>query len=639
MFLQSIESVEEKEVDQEEEEEVKKDKSYEGESKSEICEQQAALSSDSLLCDEQIASISPEESPESNDKSKDTCSVTPKQNSLPQNASIDSIKSMADVKRTLNLDLELGAHGSDKKINLKIEIEEDDSVISDDTNVSSLLHKTLENDDSLQSKPEIGSECKKPKRSRKTKHPTVNSNIGLPYKPPQTAPVNTSNGRRKKTEKKMELEHDFHDPLNKILWDEGIGGLNNCNKLFGFDDFGLVEVITKKDAKARITRGEDKNIEENSSFKFKKILNPEDQFVCVVCSKLGTIRDFYSPECCSEACLAITKRKSFEYGDNQDSNSPTSDTKKVCYGGEMVSLQKLQTFLMMQKLPGKKREQKSLIKPFSDTSDDRFSWSTYLSSKSVPAPPDFFYHNAQSAPNHFKVGMKLEAIDPENQNLFCVCTVEERLGHRIKLHFDGFTSHYDFWVDAQCRSIFPIDFCRTTKRNLQIPPKWPSKKFDWSEYLDDQNCVGAQRNMFAYLQENADKKCLLEIGMKCEVYRDDFWYAGTIVDILFDQVLITFDEPYEKVKCAWYGFNSSFLSACNSHKSLDDPYSFLPPCKTPENFKWDKYLKSTNSKAIPVEFFASRKCAENKFEPGMKLEVVDKVINKYYLIILKLKMP
>lgn len=330
----------EKEVEQleKEEEKVEKDKNDEGESKSEICEQQAAMSSDSLLCDEQISNITPDVSPANNDKSKEDSVVTPKQESM----EISSLIDLKDVKRTLNLD---GVR-NDEKITLKIDIDENDSIISDKTGNDN-------DDDSLLSKSElslVGSVSSK--RNRKTKPATVVTN--LPYKAP-TTPA----GRRKRPEKKLELEHDFHDPLNKILWEEGIGGLNNCNKLFGFDDFGLVEVITKKDAKAKMDRNEEKKDEIISNFKLKKILNPEDQYVCVVCSKLGTIRDFFSPECCSEACLAITKRKAFEYGSRDDQqhdsgqSSPNTDARKINYGGEFVSLQQLQTFLMKQKLPGK----------------------------------------------------------------------------------------------------------------------------------------------------------------------------------------------------------------------------------------------------------------------------------------------
>lgn len=352
----------EKKMEHEEEEEednVKKDKDFiEGDSKSENSEQQAALSSDSLLCDEEILSVTPEESP--NDKSKEENSVTPKP---AQNSSVESStssKAIEDVKKTLNLEIE---KSNKEKIQLEIKVEEEEE--GEDLIMATTAADN--DDDSLQSKSEISvieSEGKRTsKRSRKSKLPTVMSNLGLPYKAPQapaaTAAASNSNGRKRKSEKKVELELDFHDPLNKILWADGLGGLDNCNKLFGFDEFGLVEVITKKDAKAKLNCYDDKNIE--GGFTLRKIQNAEDQFVCIVCSKMGTIRDFFSPECCSEACLAITKRKSFEYGnrdqqhrEEQDSKGgyiiPSADVPRVMYGGENVTLQQLQVYLLKQKI-------------------------------------------------------------------------------------------------------------------------------------------------------------------------------------------------------------------------------------------------------------------------------------------------
>jgi hypothetical protein len=613
---------EEEKSEQEEEEENMKDKCSEViTSQSEILnEQQAALSSDSLLCDEQISSISPDVSP--NEKERDNESaVTPIQASSDIN-----YKSMAtdSVKKTLNLDLV--PSGSNEKIQLRIEVEEeDDSVISDDTNMSMHKNITADNeDDSLHSKSELSlvGDKKTSKRSRKTKNPTVNTNLGLPYKP------QNAGNRRKKTEKKMELELDFHDPLNKILWEDGIGGLNNCNKLFGFDEFGLVEVITKKDATAKMGHYESENYD-SGNFKLKKILNPEDQFVCVVCSKMGTIRDFFSPECCSEACLAITKRKSYEYGaarDEHDSgqSSPTSEMKKVIYDGELISLQQLQTHLLQLKLPGHKRKQ-SGTKHVSTSSDDCFNWSSYLNAKSVPAPPEFFKNFREKQSNNpFKVGIKLEAIDPINQNLFCVCTVEERLGHRIKLHFDGYPLTYDFWVDVGSKNIFPIEFCRSTKRQLQIPLRWPNKNFDWSEYLDAQNSAGANRQMFPHLMKK-EENCSAKIGMKLEVLKDDVWYAATIIDILGDRMLIKFDGIYEKYGYAWFEFNSPYIGPCDGHKTDEETTAFFNPLASADEFAWPEYLKSTKSEEVPESFFVLHEPLKNEFEPGMKLEVVDKI--------------
>jgi hypothetical protein len=351
--------VEEKEEDSEkkmehegeEEDNMKKDKDFiEGESKSENSDQQVGLSSELLLCDEEILSVTPEESP--NDKSKDENSSTPKPaDSSAYNSSFESSKAIADVKKTLNLEIE---KSNNEKIQLQIEVEEEVE--------GSIVAAADNDDDSLQSKSEISlieSEGKRTsKRSRKSKLPTVMSNLGLPYKAPQaptTAATAAPNNRKRKSEKKVELELDFHDPLNKILWQDGLGGLNNCNKLFGFDEFGLVEVITKKDAKAKLNRYDHKIID--GGFTLRKIQNAEDQFVCSVCSKMGTIRDFFSPECCSEACLAITKRKSFEYGhrdcEEQESKKGhiinSVDAPRVMYGGEKVTLQQLQVYLLKQK--------------------------------------------------------------------------------------------------------------------------------------------------------------------------------------------------------------------------------------------------------------------------------------------------
>lgn len=79
------------------------------------------------------------------------------------------------------------------------------------------------------------------------------------------------------------------------------------------------------------------------------------------------------------------------------------------------------------------------------------------------APPELFVKNSiPSTPNSFAIGQKLEAIDPQNNGLFCVCTIVEKCGYRIKLHFDGYSSVYDFWVNADSSNIFPAGWCNKT---------------------------------------------------------------------------------------------------------------------------------------------------------------------------------
>ena len=583
-----------------------------------------------LLCDERIESVSTEISPNESEKSKEV-TTTP---ALTDDESKISEKSASvqEVRKNLQLSLEC-----DKE---NVDIVLDDESISDTSSMTDNQRQKMQDYEESLTKSEIvklgatehlppvsSTFSHKPKRIRKPKNPTIISTLGLPYKPSQPS------NRKTKVEKKLEFELDFHDPLNKIQWDDGIGGLDNCRKLFGFDEFGLIEVINKKDAMAKLKLFDVKQpavnngCKEETSYKLRKIVERADQFVCTVCSKHGTIRDFYTPECCSEACIAITKRKaqgelSSSFGKESSSESGMTtpvDERKLMFAGELVPLQQLQQHLLELELPPSKRKRLG-NRAFAPIVETKFLWDTYLTPKSVPAAVELFKNPYPYKLNPFKVGMKLEAIDPENQKMFCVCTVEEKLGYRVKLHFDGYSTAYDFWVNADSPNIFPSGFCHSTGRVLQTPPKWSNKKFDWSEYLDHTNSIGAQRAMFPRLARVSEDN-LFEIGMKLETMREGKLYAASIIDVIEDRVLISYDG-HEELGCVWIETSSSYLHPCNYHKTLPDPECFIPPSRP---FTWTEYLKATGSVEAPSEFLFFRKRKPFKFEAGLKLEVVDKV--------------
>ncbi|CRL03312.1 CLUMA_CG016368, isoform A [Clunio marinus] len=592
-------------------------------------------SSSMLLCDEKIENVSPDVTPPDNNEKKKEDATTPTQsNGSDNNVDTSEINSsMNDVKK--NLEQALKQEEECDKENFEIVLEEDS--ISDTSSLSDVKRRKLQDYEESLTKTEIITkkdteqeiksvvETGKSKRTRKAKNPTIIATLGLPYKPSQPS------GRKSKGEKKLEFELDFHDPLNKIQWDDGIGGLNNCNKLFGYDEFGLLEVINKKDAMAKLKQLEPTiKIDNTSSIKLRKIVDPIDQFVCMVCSKMGTIRDFFSPECCSESCLAITKRKTSEFnvvgGGGRESSSESGvttpvDERKLMFGGEMIPLQQLQQHLLEQQVPGSKRvrNKRSLIA----APEMKFQWDTYLTEKSVPAPLNLFQSPYPRHENPFKVGMRVEAIDPENQKMFCVCTVEEKLGYRIKLHFDGFSPNYDFWVNADSPNIFPAGFCQSNNRVLNTPPRWTKQKFDWSEYLDRTNSIGAQRSMFPRLMKASSEvlnESRFKIGDKLEAMNDDKLYAATIIDLLDNRMLIEFDG-HPEIGCKWKDIFSPYLRPCNYHLTVD--YPFISPTNPP--FDWKDYLKSTESEEATIDFLIYRKREVNCFEPGHKVEVVDPV--------------
>lgn len=65
--------------------------------------------------------------------------------------------------------------------------------------------------------------------------------------------------------------------------------------------------------------------------------------------------------------------------------------------------------------------------------------------------------------------MKLEGIDPKHPSLFCVLTVAETKGFRLRLHFDGYSECHDFWENVDSLNIMPVGWCERTGHKLTLP--------------------------------------------------------------------------------------------------------------------------------------------------------------------------
>ena len=71
-----------------------------------------------------------------------------------------------------------------------------------------------------------------------------------------------------------------------------------------------------------------------------------------------------------------------------------------------------------------------------------------------------------------KPGMKLEAVDRNNPPSFCVATVIQQFGHRVRIRYDGFgkDGSNDCWCNFQAEELHPIGWCAQNGYPLQ-PPK------------------------------------------------------------------------------------------------------------------------------------------------------------------------
>lgn len=85
------------------------------------------------------------------------------------------------------------------------------------------------------------------------------------------------------------------------------------------------------------------------------------------------------------------------------------------------------------------------------------------------------FSSFQDCPNHgFKVSAKLEAVDLMEPRLICVATVKRVVYRLLRIHFDGWDSEYDQWVDCESPDIYPVGWCELIGYQLQ-PPVVPGK--------------------------------------------------------------------------------------------------------------------------------------------------------------------
>ncbi|XP_015756083.1 PREDICTED: sex comb on midleg-like protein 2, partial [Acropora digitifera] len=99
-----------------------------------------------------------------------------------------------------------------------------------------------------------------------------------------------------------------------------------------------------------------------------------------------------------------------------------------------------------------------------------FSWDEYLAKTNSATAPWSFFKQEPAPPkgNLFKVGMKLEALDPKNPLLICVATVAGIDGEKIRVDFDGYLGS-DYWCRYDSRDIFPVGWCHYSGHPLQPP--------------------------------------------------------------------------------------------------------------------------------------------------------------------------
>nr|DBA33667.1 TPA: hypothetical protein GDO54_001313 [Pyxicephalus adspersus] len=314
---------------------------------------------------------------------------------------------------------------------------------------------------------------------------------------------------------------DF-DLMNALDWSNGIATLPGSDIRFRLSEFGTLEIITDSDT--TVTPSNNQNQEKSNTS--TTCLVPKQDEQSNTPSSVPTA-PVASTENERPQRLRKKRKLLLDSGDEED-----------FIDEEEVVQDKVRSHQR-----GRKPSKQTKSAP--TTKKKSWNWVSYLEEEKMPAAPLKLFKEHQSFPqsrNGFKVGYKLEGIDPEHPSLYCVLTTVEIQGYRIRLHFDGYPDCYDFWVNADSVDIHPVGWCEKTGHRLTPPKGYKDGEFSWPSYL---------------------KQC------KCDS-------------------------------------SSPYIRPVGHCKELGVPLTPPPEFKDPKTFSWETHLEKTGAQAAPARAFKVR---------------------------------
>ncbi|KAM6406948.1 lethal(3)malignant brain tumor-like protein 3 isoform 1-T8 [Pluvialis apricaria] len=450
------------------------------------------------------------------------------------------------------------------------------------------------------------------------------------------------------------------DVFSAMDWKDGIGTLPGSDLKFRVNEFGALEVITDETEMESVkkatatttwmvpTAQEAFSEKTGISTRLKETAKMDGLVFCENCYRYGTIEEFV-PEgkFCSQKCAQQVKNKepkeekpSVECNGEDDSKGIRKRKAKLPLKEESRDNgeKKENTDETEDKPEGRilrvsqraRRKRKGEITVLKQTVPSKgrqvWCWASYLEEEKAVAVPTKLFKEYQSFPynkNGFKVGMKLEGVDPEHQSIYCVLTVAEVCGYRIRLHFDGYPDCYDFWVNADSSDIHPVGWCEKTGHKLHPPKGYKEEEFSWPSYLKACKAQAAPKSLF----ENQNATVIpsgFRVGMKLEAVdkkNPTFICVATVTDMVDNRFLVHFDN-WDESYDYWCEAASPHIHPvgwCKEHKrTLITP----PDYPHAKHFSWEKYLEETSSLPAPARAFKVK--PSHGFQKNMKLEVVDK---------------
>lgn len=170
---------------------------------------------------------------------------------------------------------------------------------------------------------------------------------------------------------------------------------------------------------------------------------------------------------------------------------------------------------------------------------------TLQETNSEAAPPKCFKQAHDPPPNEFKIGMKLEALDPRCVTSTCIGTVINVLGSRLRIRLDGGDNQNDFWRLVDSNEIHAIGHCEKNGGMLQPPLGYAKNVNGWQAFLVKQlkNAVLAPESAFQP-EPPTPKQNLFKVGQKLEAVdkkNPQLICCATVDAVKDDQIHVAFD--------------------------------------------------------------------------------------------------
>lgn len=271
-----------------------------------------------------------------------------------------------------------------------------------------------------------------------------------------------------------------------------------------------------------------------------------------------------------------------------------------------------------------------LLVPPQDVNQNISDWKEYLMTKLVGAntlPVDFYLKLAECMKTSFRIGMRVEVVDPKHVSRTRVAIIDSIVGGRVRLVYADQSDSpentvSDFWCHVWSPLLHPIGWSSKVGHAIKPPANSVEATPSTLRGNSDSTFMLFKKPRFVYMEG-----CYFEKGMKLEAVDPlnlGSICVATVHKVLLDgYLMVGIDGTISNNVSDWFCYHAS------SHAIL--PVDFCKKNNIPltvpqgydsQTFTWEKYLNETKAKAAPARLF-NADYPGHGFSPNMKLEAVD----------------